>query len=117
MSKAADEFKVNNFDLLRILAALQVVLAHTRVHLDIQRLPLWSLVEAFPGVPIFFAISGFLISASFERTPNLASYVQPAPAHHSRPVVRGLRDDSGRRVLRLPAFTFTGARWPGWSAR
>lgn len=74
--RAADEFKVNNFDGLRILAALQVVLAHSRVHLDIPRLPFWSLLESFPGVPIFFAISGFLISASFERTPRLESYAR-----------------------------------------
>jgi peptidoglycan/LPS O-acetylase OafA/YrhL len=70
------EFKVNNFDLLRILAALQVVLIHTVAHLGIDRPALWGLVDAFPGVPIFFAISGFLISASFERTPSLAGYVR-----------------------------------------
>lgn len=73
-SPKADEFKTNNFDLLRILAALQVVIVHTVAHLGIPRPPLWSLVEAFPGVPIFFAISGFLISASFERSPRLKSY-------------------------------------------
>jgi peptidoglycan/LPS O-acetylase OafA/YrhL len=76
MARPGNEFKVNNFDLLRILAALQVVLAHSVAHLHIPHPPFWSLVDAFPGVPIFFAISGFLISASFERTPNLASYVR-----------------------------------------
>ncbi len=70
----ARDFKVNNFDLLRILAATQVVIAHTTAHLDLPKLPLWKLVEAFPGVPIFFAISGFLISASFERNSSLRTY-------------------------------------------
>lgn len=70
------EFKVNNFDLLRILAALQVVLVHSVGHLGLGRPPLWGLVEAFPGVPIFFAISGFLISASYERSPALISYAR-----------------------------------------
>src|SRR5437762_5098663 len=73
-SLMSDEFKVNNFDLLRILAAAQVVFAHTVSHLGIAHPPLWALVEAFPGVPIFFAISGFLISASFERAHSVVDY-------------------------------------------
>jgi peptidoglycan/LPS O-acetylase OafA/YrhL len=72
----ANEFKVNNFDLLRILAATQVLLAHTAWHLGLGRPFGWALLEAFPGVPIFFAISGFLISASFERTQDVPSYAR-----------------------------------------
>jgi peptidoglycan/LPS O-acetylase OafA/YrhL len=70
------EFKTNNFDLLRILAAAQVVLGHSLAHLGIARPGWWGLVEAFPGVPIFFAISGFLISASFERSADLGGYAR-----------------------------------------
>ncbi len=33
-----------------------------------------SLISLFPGVPIFFIISGFLISASYERSTDLLSY-------------------------------------------
>ena len=70
------EFKVNNFDLLRIFAATQVVLAHGVAHLGIAKPGWWPIVDAFPGVPIFFAISGFLISASFERSSSLANYLR-----------------------------------------
>ena len=69
------EFKVNNFDLLRIFAASQVLVGHSVLHLDIATPPaLIKLIYAFPGVPIFFVISGFLISASYERSSSLKSY-------------------------------------------
>ncbi|TMH77664.1 MAG: acyltransferase [Betaproteobacteria bacterium] len=69
------EFKTNNFDLLRIFAASEVLAGHTLSHLDISSPPwLIKLIYAFPGVPIFFVISGFLISASYERSSSLKSY-------------------------------------------
>ncbi len=68
-------FKVNNFDLLRILAALQVLLGHSVARLDLAHPALWPFVLAFPGVPIFFTISGYLISASYERNTSLRVYV------------------------------------------
>lgn len=55
----------NLFDLVRLYAALQVLLQHGSAHLGFK-LPV--LVEAlffFQGVPIFFAISGFLVSISW----------------------------------------------------
>ncbi len=67
----------NNFDLLRLLAAAQVVLFHVLEHLQpADRLPhvLDVVIRSFPGVPIFFLISGFLISASFESSTTLGSY-------------------------------------------
>ena len=68
-------FKINNFDLLRIFAASEVLAGHSVSHLGISTPPwLIKLIYAFPGVPIFFVISGFLISASYERSSALKSY-------------------------------------------
>ncbi len=72
----AKQFGENNFDLLRLLAASQVMLAHGVLHLLRSKPSWWPLLEAFPGVPAFFAISGFLISASYERSSSLASYAR-----------------------------------------
>ena len=67
----------NNFDGLRLLAALQVVFFHAGHHLGVPldpANPFVALAAAFPGVPVFFVISGFLISLSWERHPNVLSY-------------------------------------------
>lgn len=69
------EFRINNFDLLRLLAAVEVVFDHYFQHLHI---PISHTAEKvlylFPGVPVFFVISGYLISASYERNPQLKNY-------------------------------------------
>ena len=67
----------NNFDLIRLLAAIQVVIYHGVEHLKIEGLKdtwLLFILECFPGVPIFFVLSGFLVSASWERSKSLGQY-------------------------------------------
>ena len=66
----------NNFDLLRLFAASQVVWFHAINNLELHDpLPAVSAVlHLFPGVPIFFVISGYLISMSYERSRSLREY-------------------------------------------
>lgn len=61
----------NNFDLIRLYAASQVFGIHILTHfqiIDTLTHPVTRILNFFPGVPIFFFISGFLISASFKRS-------------------------------------------------
>jgi len=65
----------NNFDLLRLLAAAQVVAVHL-----ISMMPglgseaALKALSLFPGVPIFFFTSGYLIQASWHAAPDPARY-------------------------------------------
>jgi peptidoglycan/LPS O-acetylase OafA/YrhL len=68
--------KTNNFDLIRLAAALQVAFTHTLLDLGMadRGSPVRIVTDMFPGVPIFFFISGFLISKSFEKNPVLREF-------------------------------------------
>lgn len=67
----------NNFDALRIAAAVAVILGHAT---DLRGRP-ESLVVVFGlpvsqlGVAVFFVISGYLITGSWERRPHLPRYL------------------------------------------
>jgi len=68
-------FKVNNFDLIRLFAAVQVALIHIVTHLKIEQLyNLVAILKYFPGVPVFFVVSGFLISKSWQVSPSFSTY-------------------------------------------
>jgi peptidoglycan/LPS O-acetylase OafA/YrhL len=73
------DWRVNNFDLLRLLAALQVAVVHSIGFLKptgyFARLLVAGL-DRFPGVPIFFVISGVLISKSYEHSDSLRDYLR-----------------------------------------
>jgi peptidoglycan/LPS O-acetylase OafA/YrhL len=66
----------NNFDLIRLFAALQVAITHSLPYFvsDIGNSKLMYILELFPGVPVFFFISGFLISKSFEKNSNVREF-------------------------------------------
>lgn len=72
--------KNNNFDLLRLVAAFQVVVYHGHEHFHLGEKSVFMdlcmnrFIRFFPGVVIFFAISGFLIMASFDRNKDLKKY-------------------------------------------
>lgn len=70
--------RTNNFDLIRLLAALQVLIWHGCKHFEGMFdafYPLLVILYALPGVPIFFTISGFLIYHSLQNsTGNLRKY-------------------------------------------
>jgi peptidoglycan/LPS O-acetylase OafA/YrhL len=57
----------NNFNLLRLVAAFQVMWVHAFNHFEFDG-PLVNAFRVAPGVPTFFFISGLLISAAYERT-------------------------------------------------
>lgn len=72
-----DDWRTNNFDLIRLGAALQVAIGHTASFYG-----LWEMLglagnalNVFPGVPIFFVISGLLISRSYESSGVLGDYL------------------------------------------
>ncbi|MDR0535928.1 MAG: acyltransferase [Puniceicoccales bacterium] len=75
-------FLANNFDLVRLFAALQTVLEHGVFYILLCRhdwhglpLPLRHLLD-FHGVAIFFVISGYLVSASWERAGSVLAYAR-----------------------------------------
>lgn len=65
----------NNFDLIRLFAAFQVLVGHGITHLAInEKFIITNAFHYFPGVLMFFTISGFLIFSSFDRNNNLKKY-------------------------------------------
>lgn len=67
----------NNFDLLRLVAALSVIFSHafllaenSQDHDPLNMLTGGQAILGLAGVFVFFTISGYLISQSFETTPS-----------------------------------------------
>lgn len=66
--------RANNFDLIRLLAATQVAVVHLIEHFRIEADTLLAVLRLFPGVPIFFVVSGFLVAGSLQRSASLAGF-------------------------------------------
>ena len=68
------DFRNNNFDLIRIVTAVLVLINHSLAHLDLHTPGFYTVIQQFPRVPMFFIMSGYLLSASFERNSDLKGY-------------------------------------------
>ncbi len=75
--RASIGLRQNNFDALRLLAAVSVIFSHafliaqgTQKHEWLILLTRNQSILGLCGVFVFFAISGFLVTQSFERTPD-----------------------------------------------
>lgn len=72
------DFRRNHFDLIRLIAAFQVVIWHSIEHFIEENnftILLKKILAPIPGVPIFFVISGYLIYTSYERNSSLRKYL------------------------------------------
>lgn len=66
----------NNFDVVRLFAALQVCTGHLFYHYNISGGAFSHFLSNFPGVTIFFALSGFLITSSWCHSKSIAHYIK-----------------------------------------
>ena len=65
----------NNFDALRLIAALLVVHGHGWDLTGTPAAGLWNLPVHRIGLDIFFSISGYLVTGSWERAPALGDFL------------------------------------------
>lgn len=63
----------NNFTILRLSLALMVVLGHFKAFVGIFN-PDWPFSYAATAVECFFVVSGFLVTHSFDRDPDLKRF-------------------------------------------
>ena len=68
----------NSLDFVGIIAALDVMVAHTSVYIigngSGANIPFWRVIAPGPAVVAFFTISGFLTFASYEHSKNVLKY-------------------------------------------
>lgn len=67
----------NSFDIISLIAAVDVMVAHTVAHSlpgGGADFPLWRFIAPAPAVAVMFAISGFLVTASYEKCPCLLDF-------------------------------------------
>ena len=81
--KTTVEFENNGFDIIRYLAAFLVMMLHYAGYMlmltdKITNVMQWArqIALLFPGVVILFALSGFLVSASFEKAKTRKEFLK-----------------------------------------
>lgn len=72
---ASGTHRHNNFDALRIMAALMVVHGHGWMLTGGPNPSLWGIPFARVGLDVFFSISGYLVTGSWERLPRLGPFL------------------------------------------
>ena len=71
------EINKNSFDIISLIAAVDVMVAHTVAHSSPgggADFPFWRFIAPAPAVAVMFAISGFLVTASYEKCPRLLDF-------------------------------------------
>ena len=68
------DHRSNNFDFVRHLAAFLVICGHCQALLGLPQTPLWGNHISSVGVMIFFSLSGYLVTASWDREPDLIRF-------------------------------------------
>jgi peptidoglycan/LPS O-acetylase OafA/YrhL len=71
--KSSNTIRPNNFNIIRLIASVQVMIDHGVYHLNLESSWLLALNKALsfiPGVPIFFISSGFLIFNTYLNSQN-----------------------------------------------
>lgn len=71
--RSAEQFSENNFTPLRLLLALLVVLGHFKAFIGVYS-PSWPFNYAGLAVECFFVVSGYLVTNSFDRDPDLVRF-------------------------------------------
>jgi peptidoglycan/LPS O-acetylase OafA/YrhL len=66
----------NNFHLIRLFAAANVMILHAWYWFGLPQTKLSSAMEMLPGVPIFFVVSGYLITRSWDRQHDLRAFAR-----------------------------------------
>jgi len=66
--------RLNNFDLVRLYAAGEVAIMHGADYLKVDLGWIGTIFSLAPGVPIFYFVSGFLISRSYENNSRLTEF-------------------------------------------
>ena len=75
MTAPLDDGRRNNFDALRVFAAVMVIHGHGWVLSGGPGPGLWGVPFARVGLDVFFSISGYLVTGSWERTPQLGAFL------------------------------------------
>ena len=65
----------NNFDALRLFAAGMVIYGHGWILATPAGPGFWGVPFARIGLDIFFAISGYMVTGSWQRTPKLLPFL------------------------------------------